>query len=152
MILALVNSPEWEILPAALKDFFASNPGVPETKTVLIPEKMWINSFDVTPETELGEWENHHEFWDLHLIDSGEEFCFIAPEVDCGAIGEYNKEDDYQLFAGNTERANRLLLHPELLLLIAPGEVHLPGISVAGNVEPHRKAVVKIHKSLLERI
>ena len=152
MIFAPVNSPEWDAaLPDILKDFLASGNSIPEGKVVLIPDQMWVNCFFVTPEPDDGAWENHHEYWDLHQITEGEELCLIAPEADCVPRGEYNASDDYQLFDGPLSTACRLTLRPGTMLLIAPGEVHLPGVSVAGDRTSHRKVVVKIHHSLMKR-
>ena len=152
MIFAPIDAPEWKnVLPECLKEFLNTQKGLPAEKTVLIPEKMWINVFEVTPENEYGEWENHHEFWDLHMIASNLEYCWIAPEADCKPINEYNSDDDYQLFYGNTTWADRVTLRSGSMLLLAPGEVHLPGCSVDNDQTPHIKAVVKIHRSLLEK-
>ena len=152
MIFAPVNSPEWDVvLPDVLKDFFVSKNCIPNEKVVLLPNKMWVNSFSVTPSPDDGAWENHHEYWDLHQITEGEEFCFVAPETDCVPRGEYNATDDCQLFDGPLSTACRLTLRPGMMLLIAPGEVHLPGVSVAGNRMSYRKLVVKIHRSLMGR-
>ncbi|MCI5779582.1 MAG: YhcH/YjgK/YiaL family protein [Lentisphaeria bacterium] len=150
MILAPVGSREWDFLPETLKKSVASPDLVPEGKTVLIPEKMWMNRFSVTPATE-GEWEAHHDYYDLQLVVEREEFCLIASEADCTARGEYHANDDYRLFDGPAATACRLALRPGTMLLIAPGEVHLPGVSIGGDALPHTKIVVKIHRSLLER-
>ena len=153
MIFAPVNSPEWDaVLPDVLKSFLASQKGFPNEKVVLIPDRMWMNSFSVTPKPDDGTWENHHEYWDLHRIAEGEEFCFVAPETICTPRGEYNATDDCQLFDGPLSADRRLTLRPGMMLLIAPGEVHLPGVSVAGDRTPHRKVVFKIHRSLLKGI
>ena len=45
MIFAPVDAPEWaNVLPESLKEFLAAQKGLPAEKTVLIPEKMWINA------------------------------------------------------------------------------------------------------------
>ena len=150
MIFAPVDSPEWALLPETLKKAVASPERVPEGKTVLIPEKMWMNRFSVTP-ADGGEWEMHRNYYDLQLVVEREEFCLIAPEADCAARGEYHADDDYRLFDGPAATACRLVLRPGTMLLIAPGEGHLPGVSVNGDMTPHDKIVVKIHRSLLER-
>lgn len=150
MILAPIDSPEWDLLPETLKKAVASPERVPEGKTVLIPEKLWINRFSVTP-ADGGEWEMHRNYYDLHLVTDGGEFCLVAPEAACAARGEYHADDDYRLFDGPAATASRLALRPGILLLIAPGEVHLPGVGVNGDTTPHDKIVVKIHRALLER-
>lgn len=89
-------------------------------------------------------WEAHRKYYDLHVGVRGSERIGYANIGTVEPTMEYNANDDYQLFAGNTEQY--LGLNAGVFALFAPQDVHKTSIKPADvqSGEKIRKIVFKI--------
>ncbi|MBR7121056.1 MAG: YhcH/YjgK/YiaL family protein [Lentisphaeria bacterium] len=118
----------------------------PNGKTILIEDKLFIliSRYDTNATAE-GKFEIHRNFADLQmLLDGSEDICYTGDEtLEC--VSAYDEKNDYALYARNGA-STHLALKPGNFAIFLPEEKHLPG---RGDGTPVVKAVIKIHKSLL---
>lgn len=128
----------------SLPEFSADSPA---GKTVLIENKLFVLiQHNITRPAEDGKIETHADFADLQMVLSGEERIGYASVTGLENVTPYNKEGDYALYDFAAEKTVLLPLYPGNFAIFLPEEGHMPGRGNGSNVV---KAVVKIHKSLL---
>ena len=133
-----------ELLLKALPAFSAASPN---GKTVLIEDKLFIliQRYDTRQEKD-SKVETHAEFADLQMLLDGKELIGYAPVEQLKEISGYDASCDYALYEPADNQVSMLKLAPGNFTIFLPGEGHMPG---CGDGTPVVKAVIKIHKSLL---
>lgn len=133
-----------ELLLEALPGFSADSPN---GKTVLIEDKLFIliQRYNTRPVAD-SKVETHAEFADLQMLLDGSELIGYAPVEQLEELSAYDAAGDYALYEPAAEKVSMLKLQPGNFTVYLPGEGHMPG---CGDGTPVVKAVIKIHKSLL---
>ena len=127
-----------------LPEFSAASPA---GKTVLIENKLFILiQHNVTRPASDGKIETHNDFADLQMLLDGSELIGYAPTAGLETLVPYQPEADYTLYAADPTVTSLLPLKPGNFAIFLPEEGHMPG---CGDGTPVVKAVIKIHKSLL---
>jgi biofilm protein TabA len=106
-----------------------------------------VASYQTKPNNE-AQIEYHREYIDIQLLISGEEFLDWATPALTPVTLPYDSDNDVALHATNLNDNSRLRLRPGFFAILFPNEGHAPGIAV-DNITQVKKAVVKIHRSLL---
>ena len=116
-------------------------------KEVLIEDKLFIliQRYNSRP-ADTARFETHSDFIDLQMLLDGEEKVYYAPSAGLECTSVYNPDADYALYQADLAHAAQFILKPGNFAVFLPEEAHLPS---CGNGEAVVKAVVKIHKSLL---
>ena len=88
-------------------------------------------------------YEAHRKYTDIQLVLEGEELhCYTAdPEA---TELENNLEDNDVAFYKSATSPTRISLHPDLICVYYPGELHMPGCSLDGTITTVRKVVIKV--------
>lgn len=92
-----------------------------------------------TKSEDVGLWESHRKYLDIHLILEGEEVVNISDISLMNSIKEY--EEDYELFSG--EKTHSLTLNSGDFLLLFPNEVHKTSIITPKGPSKIKKLVFK---------
>lgn len=92
----------------------------------------------LTGDFNLGKFENHQQFIDIHYIIKGKEVIGLTPIDELSPNMNYDDKNDYQLFDGVVQETIQVSSGEFLLLL--PGEAHVTG----GIVNDLRNMVKKI--------
>ncbi|MBE6355582.1 MAG: DUF386 domain-containing protein [Lentisphaerae bacterium] len=135
----------WDQVCRHLPDFSTSSPS---GKTVLIENKLFIiiqryNTHALTGSN----FEIHREFADIQLLLDGKETVAYTDIRPLQCVSPYHADSDFALYAAAPEIPDRCTLIPGNFVIFFPGEGHMPS---CGDGDPVTKAVIKIHKSLLD--
>ena len=87
--------------------------------------------------------EAHTKFIDIFTLFEGEELILTQDMTDAPKSGEYNAENDYQLYS-TAKNANSHLLKKGKFLLVFPGEVHTVLVSPGDRPQSVKQAVIKV--------
>jgi YhcH/YjgK/YiaL family protein len=93
-----------------------------------------------TKDLEEGKIEAHRKYIDIQFMISGSELIGVTPSLSQTIIKEYNEEDDYALFAGNT---SMIKLSAGQFAIFFPEDLHMPGIKTDEKMKV-RKVVLKV--------
>lgn len=93
--------------------------------------------------------ELHAEYIDVQILLTGEEHIDFGLVDSARQCDEWHREDDYQL-CDEIVGQQSITLQPGMFAVFFPGEPHKPGIQGETPAEL-KKAVVKVHRKLLER-
>lgn len=119
----------------------------PAGKKVLIPGKLWLSIEE--PRTRAAEevpFEAHRKFVDIQTTLKGTERIGFAPLSRLVPQGPYDEDEDIRYFSGEGTALNCT----GMFALFFPEDGHQPCCSAAsGEAGRIKKAVVKIHRSLL---
>ncbi|MGI6074974.1 MAG: YhcH/YjgK/YiaL family protein [Pyramidobacter sp.] len=121
---------------------------LPAGRTEVIPGKLWL-SIEETETHEVGEvsFEAHREFVDVQTTLKGIERIGFAPIGCLRPKGHYDEAEDIQYFSGD---GIELDCSGGMFALFFPEDGHRPCTAPASDVGRIKKAVVKIHRSLLD--
>ena len=93
--------------------------------------------------------ELHAEYIDVQILLAGEERIDFGLVDSARQCDEWHREDDYQLCDAIAGQQS-ITLQAGMFAVFFPGEPHKPGIQGETPAEI-KKAVVKVHRQLLER-
>ncbi|SDM10450.1 YhcH/YjgK/YiaL family protein [Kriegella aquimaris] len=85
-------------------------------------------------------WEAHKKYFDIQYVVKGTELIKVTRIENCTPRTPYNAEGDYWLFQAD---GNSITVRAGQFVLLAPEDVHQPGIVCGNNTEKIRKIVVK---------
>ncbi|MCF6175377.1 MAG: YhcH/YjgK/YiaL family protein [Victivallaceae bacterium] len=92
--------------------------------------------------------EYHREYIDIQVLLAGEETIgWALPELTPETVA-YNSDNDIAFHAYNATESSTVKLVPGLFAIFLTEEGHAPGL-ITNQVTTVKKAVVKIHRSLL---
>lgn len=155
MIIGDIHSPERAGLPspllAALTLALKADPQRCEPGChVLQGEDIFMNVMQfMTQPAPAKRAELHAEYIDVQILLAGEE-CIEFGLVDSARqCDEWHREDDYQL-CDEIAGQQSITLQAGMFAVFFPGEPHKPGIQGDDPAEI-KKAVLKVHRKLLER-
>jgi len=86
-------------------------------------------------------WEAHKTYFDIQYILRGTEKIAIVPIEDAESRTIYDAENDYWLFKAT---GDALKITENQFMLLAPQDVHQPGLIYNNNSQEIRKIVVKV--------
>ena len=140
----ILTAEAMKLLTTRLPELDAS---MPNGKEVLTEDKLFIliQRYNSRP-ADAAKFETHSNFIDLQMLLDGEEKIYYAPATELSCTSAYDPDADYALYKADLEHSAGLTLKPGNFAIFLPEEAHLPGCGNGGAVV---KAVVKIHKSLL---
>ncbi|MDD1781501.1 YhcH/YjgK/YiaL family protein [Enterovibrio sp. ZSDZ35] len=155
MILGHITQPEtYAHLPEAFRRSLAF---LAETDMVALPtgrhdidgDNIYVNvmAFDTQPANEKLA-EVHKEYIDIQFLISGAERIGFALANDRNPIAkEYDAESDFYLVE-SMEGESEIIMSPDMFAIFLTEQPHKPGCNVTTSTSI-KKAVVKVHKSLL---
>ncbi|KXF82224.1 N-acetylneuraminate anomerase [Enterovibrio coralii] len=155
MILGHITQPEtYAYLPEAFRRSLAF---LSETDMLTLPtgrhdidgDNIYVNvmAFDTQPAKEKLA-EVHKEYIDIQFLISGEERIGFALANENNPIAkDYDAESDFYLVESMVGETN-VMMTPGTFAIFLPEQPHKPGCNVTAS-KPLKKAVVKVHKSLL---
>ncbi len=105
-----------------------------------------------TPELARAVWEIHRDYADIQTLLCGAElnYCRLSA-AGLTPTMEFDVEKDYRLFQPELESALQLTLTPQTFAIYWPEEAHITSFTVGDGVQPIRKIVFKIHRSLFSQ-
>lgn len=157
MILAHLEKPEsYQYLPKAFQkaiQFYLScdMKNIATGRHEIDGDRLFMNvmAFETqSPITKLAEV--HKEYIDIQFVISGEEKIYFGLENENNPIETaYDKKDDFFLVA-SIEDQSEVVVSDNMFSIYFPSEPHKPGCFV-DVPKPLKKAVIKMHKSLLNQ-
>ena len=122
---------------------------LPPGKTELIPGKAWLNIEEPQAlPAEEGPFEAHRGFVDLQMTLRGRALIGWAPVKRLKPMIPYSEEEDIAYYSGS---GMMLDCTRGMFALFFPEDAHQPCVSATGTPERVKKAVVKIHRSLIAK-
>jgi YhcH/YjgK/YiaL family protein len=107
-----------------------------------------VASYQTKPASE-ARLEYHREYVDIQILLSGAEIIgWALPELSPGTV-PYEPDNDIAFHAYSENASSTVKLLPGLFAMFFTEEGHAPGLAVNNSTEV-KKAVVKIHRSLLD--
>lgn len=85
-------------------------------------------------------WEAHKKYLDIHYIVRGSEKIKIAQIENCHHRTAYDDKEDYWLF---TAEGHEIVISEGQFIILAPEDVHQPGIMTGIKTQKIRKIVIK---------
>lgn len=155
MILGHIEQPEtYRYLPGNVQKclaFFIQTDmqALPTGRHDIDGDNIFVNvmAFDTQPANEKLA-EVHKEYIDIQFLISGEERIGFGLACENNPIAkEYDKESDSYLVEAIKGEAEVIML-PNMFAIFLTGQPHKPGCQVS-HASPIKKAVIKMHKSLL---
>ena len=137
-----------EVFAAAFEDLAGGKlASLPAGKHELIPGKVWYSVDEPTTRTLAdAPFEAHDEFIDIQMTLEGEELIGYAPRGSLTPATEYDAAKDIQFFKGEGLMLN---CTQGMFAVFFPEDAHRPCVAPTAPSKV-RKAVVKIHTSLLK--
>lgn len=94
-------------------------------------------------------FESHRKFVDFQLIINAKEYMEVGDSVDFRVISSYDDTKDV-VFYEKINDVSRILLSPEMLVVLLPYDIHAGGILVDRENSIVYKSVIKVPYSLLQ--
>ncbi len=113
---------------------------LPDGRTNIDSDALYVNVFDSRPSKEAKVWEAHRRYIDVQYIISGGEDIGLAPLETLEPSGDYDAQND--VIVGSAQGELRHVAAGEYLV-IRPDTAHCPGI-FDGEHREGRKAVFKV--------
>ncbi len=102
-----------------------------------------------TKAKEIAEPENHRHYFDIQFIYSGlEGFGYQLDDKNLTTSIPYNDARDI-IFYQPKLSYDIATFSEKMFIIVAPGEVHTPGLTVGDGSSPIKKIVAKIHQDYL---
>ena len=101
---------------------------------------MLVTEYDTTT-TDKIQYENHHEYVDIHLLINGQEDIAYAAAIDLETVKSYDLEQDYELLEG---KGNLLALCKDFFVIFFLGKAHFPGLADCKAISSNRKLIFKV--------
>lgn len=137
-----------EIFPKVFE--LLSNPELEKSATgkiMIIPGKAWINIDKTVSRTPAdAPFESHRDFIDIQMTLKGAELIGYQPVHSLSPLTKYKAETDLQFYSGE---GTMLDCTNGMFAIFFPEDGHRPCIAPDGETAPLKKAVAKIHISLL---
>lgn len=104
-----------------------------------------------TKSKEIAEPENHRNYFDIQFIYSGREgFGYQLDDKGLTTSIAYNEERDIMFYQPENSY-DVATFTDKMFIIVAPGEVHTPGLTLGNQPSPIKKIVAKIHKDYLQQ-
>lgn len=94
-------------------------------------------------------YEYHRQYIDIQMVLSGEEKICVYPMGELSPSQEYTAETDCGFYAFGNSVPQSAILRPGNFIVFLPEELHAPCQALNAPV-PVKKAVIKIHRNVLE--
>ena len=104
-----------------------------------LTDEIYVNVMEYETK-EVGVFESHHRYIDIHYLIRGTERIEIADEDKLDITVSYDENEDYVL--GNASGV-QYTIKEKAPFVVMPGEAHMPGLKL-GECAQVKKAVIKV--------
>lgn len=98
-----------------------------------------------------GVYESHRRYYDIHFVVNGaSEQIHVTPTNLLRPSTDYDKEKDVTLYEYRPATSIETLGNG-LFIICAPGDAHIPGVTIGTKSRENIKVVIKIHQKLFPK-
>lgn len=98
-----------------------------------------------TEKADLRKFEAHKEYIDVQVMLSGKERMDVSIDQDLELIGDYDKENDFQLLEPK-DGYSTMVMSPGKFVIFFPDDIHRPNCNIETYSTSARKICIKVKK------